>query len=372
MVSQGTTRREIIKSSGAIASVGILGALSGCSGGDGGGNGNGNGNGSSPIAYSQGPDAVPSGSTAMMDMNLQEFFDDDGLRRILEASAQSGTGAGMGLEAQMDQVQNDMGVDPRQVSGMIGFGDSAESMGGGTDVDLESDAYGGTIVWSELSREAVVSLIEDNVTGSVTESDYEGTTLYTAGETGQVTAYVGDGTVVAGSEAAVTDVIDLVGGSGEAISGEVRSVYESTQDGPAQFALQFPDIEGEGMSSGGQGGGMQVTGGLLTDVTWVSGSMLYDAGGGDKGLALHFRFANSETANQTTQFATQFMQQYQSQLESSPDESGQQLAETLSKMSVSQDGQTVTLSYEDSVENYVNSIQSGADTAMGGGMMGGG
>jgi len=294
-----------------------------------------------------------------MDMNVQSFLEDEGLRAILEASAEDGTGAG--LEEQMDQFQSQEGVNPRRVSGMIGFGDSAESVGG--DAELESDAYGAGILWSEFSREEVVTLIEENAPGEVTESEYSGVTLYSEGETDQVTAYLGGGTVVAGSEEAVTDTIDLAGGSGEPLGGEVRSLYEDTQDGPLQFVGEFPDIEEE--MGGGQGGPGQVEG-LLTQVTWVSGSFLYDAGSDMKGLAMNLLFENQEAASQTTQLMQGFKQQFQSQLEQSSDPSDQQLAETLGKMSVSQNGTTVTLSYEDTVENFVASARSGADTATGG------
>jgi hypothetical protein len=373
MSDTDASRRDVIKTGAALASVGALGGLSGClgSGGDdgsGNGNGNGNGNGSSapPIEYSAGSDAVTSSSTAMMDIHVQQFLNDEGLRTIMEASAESGTGAG--LEAQLDQFESQQGVDPRRVSGMIGFGDSAESVGG--DISVESDAYGGTVVWTEFSRDEFVSLTEENATGEVSESEYSGTTVYTMGDTGQAAAYLGGGAVVVGTEGAVTDTIDLAAGDGEAISGEVRSLYEETQDGPAQMAVEFPDIEQQAGEGGGQGGGMQVQG-LLTQVNWMSGSFLYDAGDNTKGMAMNFLFDNEEAATQTQQFMTTLMSQFQAQLEQSDTESDQQLAQTLEKMSVSRNGNTVTLSYEDSVENFAASVRSGADTT-GGGMATGG
>jgi cell division septum initiation protein DivIVA len=302
----------------------------------------------------------------MMDMNFQQFLNDEGLKTILEASAESGTGGG--LEEQMDRVESEQGIDPRRVSGMIGFGDSAESMGG--NMNVQPDAYSGSIVWTEFSQEEFVTLLEENVTGEITESEYEGTTLYTESDIGQVTAYLGGGAVASGSEDAVTDTIDLAAGNADPFSGEARSLYEETRDGPFQFVAQFPDIEEE--MSGGQdgGGGMQVQG-LLTQVTWVSGSFLYDAGDNNKGMAMNVRFDNEDAATQTQQFMTQLLQQYQAQLEQSQNESNQQLAETLSKMSASQNGRTVAISYEDTVENWAASVRSGAASAGGGTPAGG-
>lgn len=361
-------RRDVIKASAAIASVGVMGALAGCGGGGGDGGdggsdgGDGGSDGGSGMPLSPGLGAVPSGSTAIMDINVQAFLNDEGLRTILDAAAQSGSDAGS-LEEQLDQAQSQQGMDPRKIERLIGFGDSAGSMG--ANMSVEQDAYGGAVMWSSFTESEIRSGMEDNLEGSITESTYEGTTLYSSEESGYA-AFLGGGGFAAGTEQAVKDVVDLANGNGTPVSGEVTSVFNGTQSGPARFAFQFPDIESE-MSGSGGAGTMQMSG-IATEINWVAGSILYDAGGGNKGLSISLRFANQQAATQTKQMVDAIMQQYRMQLEQSQGESAQQLAAALDKMSTSQSGSTVSLSYEDSVQNFANSVRSGAGTTMGAGM----
>jgi hypothetical protein len=357
MVSPSPSRRGFLRASAALASVGAVGALAGCSGGSDGGDGSG-GDGDAPVE--RGPDSVPEQSSSIFQIDFEEMRTNEDIKRVMEANME---GEASSFEESMDEFESEQGVDPRDVSMLVGFADSDDSMGS-FDTTVSADSYGGAVAWTNLSSDELVTAVQENSEASFSESTYSGTTLYTDDESGQVFAALGGGVFVAGNEQAVKDVVDLSQGSGSAVSGKLRSSFTGTREAPIRFALEIP--ESTGSDGSGSAGGF---GGATQNMSHVSGAILYSSGN-NLGMQFNLVFDSSETASQMSQMANQFIEQYKMQAESQ--QGGEELAQMLEQISVTQDGDTVSVTYEDSVENIIAAMEEGTSGTGIGGMTGGG
>ena len=295
MVSRDRSRRSVLKTGATLATVGVVGSLSGCSDilGDDSDTADGdNASGSSAD--------IPARSNVVMSMSFDAVLDDQAVRGAVNSalSEQSSTNPMVpsSVSEALDTVEQEAGVDPRKLNDIVLFGESSDDGG-------ESE-YVGWLVYTDWSQDELQSYLEDlrestpdgdttphGPYGDVSTEEYQGTTVYVNDDADSNTermAILSDGTVVLGRAGATNDVIDLRNGDGDAISDDLQSAWNDASGEYASFAM---DITPEDLM-GGQGSGVEMAD---LNVKYAYGSVYAD--GDKRGVRLNIETGSNQDAS---------------------------------------------------------------------------
>lgn len=322
----GTSLRKLFV---VVSLAGML-TLAGCSGGT---FGLGGGGGSTPPAADQ----VPAEVDGVMRVDMA-ITDDATTQAIAEAGAESAPATAPSqpenVSEARDQFQAETGLDPQQAEEIVFFQKRPES---GT---LQTTEYAGVILHANWETDAVVQSFQNDTDTEYEETSYNGQPVYRPTEESEFGsadwfAVLGDGQFVFGSEAAVKDTIDVTAGDGEAFGGDLRSAYDGTRDGLVTFATTVPQEQIPESS------GAQVDTGAYRDVEIVTG--VYYTSSNSAGMEMQLLTTSESSATdvmEVTDGATSLASGYTQ---------NETTKEALRNIEVTQDGTTVTVSYEDSV-----------------------
>lgn len=220
-----TSRRSVLKSSAAVASLGIVGSLSGCSsvpftGGDGGDGG---------TSANERLDSVPEGSTFAMHVSVDAMLSDEVIReRLNELLAEQSSGEEpQNVDEALSQVESEAGFDPQNVQEMLAFG------------SIESNTAG-SILWTGWEQDAVTSSLTEN---GYQEESYGDTTVYARNSSdtdGTRIALLDESTYGFGTRESIQATIDTWNGDSPAVGGDVETAYTATEGGYVQFGFDIP------------------------------------------------------------------------------------------------------------------------------------
>lgn len=203
------SRRTVLRTGGALG----VAALAGCLGGSGGG---------SPL------DVVPSDVSIVLHADVETLLADDVFRARLDetlraAADEFDVGPGS-LQATLDRLESDSGLDPRAISTMTVFG--GFDPGGPAGARIQAD-------WTE-------SAVRDALVGGAAETtSYNDRTVYRAGERTAL-GVLGDGVYVTGSNTGVEAAIDVADGDADPVGGRIREAFTAAPDGPLRFSFEVP------------------------------------------------------------------------------------------------------------------------------------
>jgi len=224
---------------------------------------------------------VPQRASLVADVNLFRIFSDaDAVNALNDAFAQFGDSKT--LEDLVDEVKQETGIDLRDFSKAVIFGDG----------DL--DSYGGAILKGDFDEEDLTAIIESSATGEVTTSSYKGYTLHLIKQDDKESAVclLDGNTIALGTTIAVEDVIDVKEG-GAGLSGPVQEVYSSMDDAWLRMAAQVPE-EGLGDGIGGEQSPINLT--FLQDLQAVG--LSFDKSGQTISLKFKLYFETAEAATE--------------------------------------------------------------------------
>lgn len=328
-------RRRVLAAAGAATA----GLMAGCSQlGIGGGGTDTDGGGSGMPTGSANPadrmSAVPGRANGLFYVDYQQLRTDEDLQRLLDTGVQSGTGAD-GVQGALES-QGLQGIDTEKIYDMMVFTEVPED-----DPMAGASSYGGAVVWTGLESQAVVQGIQSATEMELSEETYSGQTLLVGGDSAM--GVVGPGVYAIGTEAVVRDTIDVATGDSQPVGGAVTDALAETTDAPVRFAVDLPTG-----TFGGDGGG---TGAVryTSEIDILSGAMFYKTGG-EVGFRLNGTMTSESVASETEQVLGTFKQQYLSRAEQRGSE---ELQRTLNNLQVSRDGNTVSVTYTDTVDNLI-------------------
>lgn len=327
----------------AVALTAML-ATAGCTGGvlDSGGNG----------SASSGAqlDSVPANAEFVGYADLDGMVADDNLRTLMNTALETQSEESeyydgpTSVEEMLDEAESESGLSPSDFHDVTFFGSSGENV-------PTNAQQSGMIVTTDVSEDELVAAMEDEGT-DVTEETYGDSTIYTYGFDGQnaVTA-LGDGTFALGQTAAVKSVIDVDAGDEEALGGDLRTAYSNTDDGYVRFAMSVPqdDVPADQFDSQSP---MNVS--AFNSVEYLSGS--FGTSGSDVSMDLNLVTDSSADGDRMYDLIDGALSLYSGV-------GGEEVQEALDKLSVEQDGDTVTVSFTDTVDNleeYVAELYSGS------------
>ena len=132
----------------------------------------------------------------------------------------------------LDEIIEETGVDPRDFSEAIIFGDLSE---------FEQDEYIGFVLKGTFNQKQYINRLEDKGNREFVTSDYKGYKLYIDEEDEYGLAFLGNTIILAGSIEAVKDAIDVRKGDRKQISGAILDTYNQLGDVLIKFAFELPE-----------------------------------------------------------------------------------------------------------------------------------
>lgn len=286
-------------------------------------------------------DLVPQGANSIAYVNVDQATSDQAVREVVDTWYELEPSDTDSMADAMAEFENETGLDPDDLHHATSFSKYDESTGMGASDNTA------TILRSDWSEEDVTAAVERDNSVTLVETSYNGVTVYepdeeTFGPSSSWIAVLGEGTYVVGTEAAVTDTVDVHQGDVAAIDGELREAFEDTRSGYLQFAFELPE---EQIPSGAG----QVDTSKLRDVTMVTGAYYTTSNSLGVEMTMH---TTSESAAMDVQDVTEGGV---SLLRGTTE--NEELKETLRDVEVTREGTEVTVSYENSVESITELLR---------------
>ena len=302
-------------------------------------------------------DSVPANAQMVGYVDVDGAVADDSLRSLantmLEAQAENSRyyAGPESVSEMLETAENESGLDPSGVHDVTFFGSAqaASSM---------NAEQAGMIATTEYSEDELVSAMREEGT-ELSEGTYKETTLYTYGYEGDsALAVLGDGTFALGDTSAVKSVVDVRAGDQDALGGDLRATYENTHDGYVRFAMDVPQQQ---VPADRIGADSSVNTSVFNTVQYVSGS--FYTSGDEVSMDVGLTSKSESGATRAHDVLKGGISLYSGMTDG-------ELRTALQKLSVSQNGDTVTVSYTNSVselesliETYMQSSLSGTVSA---------
>ncbi|MDZ7687971.1 MAG: hypothetical protein U5J64_04465 [Halobacteriales archaeon] len=236
---------------------------------------------------------------------------------------------------------SDTEFDPRDLHEAVVFGSVPE------DPEMvEEDGYTAGVLSADLTEDEMVGLVEQNAT--VEADEYEGVPFYTVEpDTGSASymAVLQEGVFSFGTEQAVRDTVDVSQGDAETLSGDLREELDRVRDGYINFAFSVPDSAMP--SQGGQGSQSPFS--AFEKVTVVSGSYYTD--GDTVGVSTNMRADSGDDAQDVSDAVDGLAALGRMSF-------GEEVNDILEPLEVERDESTVLVTYETTVDQLVEDIES--------------
>lgn len=322
----------------ALLAVGmsVLLATAGCSGFLGGGG-----------SGDAGPqtDSVPQDASMLAYVDVAGMVEDDSLRELANTAFEARSENSefyegpTSVEEMLADVEEDSGLDPTKVQGVTFFATEGENV-------PTNAEQAGAILTTEFTEDEIVAAMEDQGT-EFSEETYRDTTVYTYGFDNQnALAALGDGAFAVGDTTAVESVLDVDAGDEDAVSGDLLTQFENTDDGYLRFAMDVPQ---EQVPTEELGGGAQIDTSAFNTVTYVTGS--FATSGDEVTTTVNLVSESSDDAARINDVVDGALSLYSGV-------GNENLREAMEKVEVSQDGDTVTVSFTDTVDELADRIES--------------
>lgn len=309
---------------GLVATAGCTGLLSDDEGAPGAG--------SDPVEF------VPADQDVLIHVDGAILQDETTITAIERLGGQQLEGQGLqsDLEESYDQIEEETGLDPRDFEEALVYGTYPDQ---GVQADPSAQDEVGIVVRGSWAQDDIVSAMEDSGTELEAQS-YEGQdVLYEvpASTPGGEPTYFGvlaENTFVIGSESMVTGALDVSYSGADSVSGPVRDAYDDAPDGLITFAASVPEEQLGGVA-GGQSGQSPAQ-----DVEAING--VYTTEGDSVRLVTQLLVSDEESATTLRDAVQGVIAQVQL--------GAPEYSEYLNSVEVSQDGSTVEVSIELTVD----------------------
>ena len=329
----GPSRRDVLRASAGVG-LAALTASAGCTEQIGGLTGGGG----------VGTDSAPADSRGVFTADVQGILGDENTARLVNTYLDTfGTDTSPeSYEVLLDEAEAQATLDPSRLQSVLGFGEFGYLGFGG-------EAYAGAVFESDWAESDVVDALEENSEVEYTEDEYAGTTVYRndAEYLDTTLAVLGDGRYVLGSASAVEDATDVANGDGDAIGSALSDAYDASRDGYVRYSAEVPD---DSIPRALPVGSERVELDAYQRVTH-SGGALY-SNGDTVGLEVLFVAVDAQAAEAVAE-QTEALITVAKSLESTTDE----VEAALDRLTVSQDGANVSITYETTVGELEGRIE---------------
>lgn len=193
------------------------------------------------------PLAIPQRVDLLGKVKLAEIIDDEDFAEFYRGMAAQEATLPQTLDAAVDQVEHEIGVNLRDFTNVTVFGDasalleSVESAQGSSGLP-----YCGALVEGKLDESTFIPSLESKIGQELARSNYQNFTIYALPDSynqdGAFSmAFLADGQMVIGTSQAVKDVIDVTVRLQEPLSGTVYELYSQLGDALIKLASSVPE-----------------------------------------------------------------------------------------------------------------------------------
>lgn len=270
-------------------------------------------------------EAVPADAQFVATVDVERVLDDEAFRdRIADSMTASNPFPveQPSVEELLDGVEAELDLDPREVRELVAFGNERF-------VALVADAD-----WSE---DDVAAAVEDN-SGAATSTTHAGQPVYEAPDL--AFGVLPDDRYVVSLPDVVREVVDVVVGDSDPLSGDLTAGYEDAPDGYLQFAFELPAAAVDEQ--------VGVDTAPVEDITYGYGGLYRN--GDDRGGELVLETTSSAVAGDVADLLETGVEAARAEVDAND-----RLAETfdgdatavLDATAVTQDGSTVTVENDD-------------------------
>ncbi|MFW6017864.1 MAG: hypothetical protein ACOCPX_03510 [Halapricum sp.] len=288
---------------------------------------------------------VPARAGAVVSMDVQAMLNDDDLRDMGDTVLQqlrtiddSGD-LPEDVDSAIEMAQQEADLDPTGFQQGLLFMELEQS-----DVDEE---YVGIAMQTDWTESELVDSIESEGDESLQQSEYGGFPIYTSedDEEGGL-AVLSDGQYVLGTVEVLEGVIDVVNGDADPIAGELATLYDDTTAGHVAFATAVPEgaLDEEDFQED------EVSLDNVDEIEYMSGSVYKTDT--TYGLEMNMWTADAQTSEDLRDELDNVL----SALTLS-DEVDDDLADRINDIEVTVSGQTVTMSYEEDIEQVKTYVE---------------
>ena len=174
---------------------------------------------------------VPQNANLIAEVQVSKIINDPDLRSAYE-EAEKGPGEPQTVEAAMDELVEESGIDLGDFHRAVIFADITEMDGAG---------YVGVIAEGTFDEEQFIDNLKRKAGEQYTASDFRGYKLYTdeGGESAFI--FLSDTVLLSGTTEAVKDAIRVVEGDKEPVSGVILDTYNQLGDVLIKFAFELPE-----------------------------------------------------------------------------------------------------------------------------------
>ena len=172
---------------------------------------------------------VPSNVNFIVSVRLGEVLADPDVASLVESLPSFGDEP-LTLDSLLAEATEEVGIDLRQISRFIVFG------------DLDSNEYFGALIEGNVDQEQFLAKLEESLNESPRLEDYKGHELYVFSDEGLTLVWLDSDAVLAASSDLVMakDVIDVVERDAEPESGPVMGLFGTLGDPWVKGAFEVP------------------------------------------------------------------------------------------------------------------------------------
>ncbi|MFB6233385.1 MAG: hypothetical protein ABEH61_03910 [Haloarculaceae archaeon] len=324
--SPDVSRRTVLRAGTAATALGLLASLAGCQGPLGGGS---DGGGRDRIAL------VPEGAESVVSLDVAGLLADEDVReaanRTLSPYADV-DGMPETLEEGLDRATQRWGLDPRGIREVL----HAAAFGASTP--------NAAVIWTDWSRSELFETLRAEGQPDSESTYRDRTVLSFESATGPPTAVThldGEaGVFAAGARPSVETLLDRWESEGDSVGGDLREAYTSAQSGYVRFGFDVPTERGPDEASGP----VDVT--VFRGLTYGYGSLT-----AEKSFGVTLRADGEEAASDVARVLDAGIDLARKSLADSQSfEQMDTYVETLDRLSVEQQGDTVEIRLEDGGE----------------------
>jgi len=336
-------RRSFLRGSAAIATLGVTGALAGCS------------TNRIPVVGSSSsvPSTVPKDSDSVVYADIDTILADDGVRTLTntylaQQSQYEYYDGPESIDEWISEIEDEWETDLESIDQATAFGEF-----GGEDYETYDPEYGAAIVNADFTVEDARSSFEEVSDQDMEDDEYNGQVVF---ETEDGDLWIGtlgsEGSIVIGTEDGVKDAIDVSQGDEDTLEDELSNAFSNTRESPFRFASYVPDtgedepIPEETTRYDSREDEENETYDLTVfdDVEVVSGAVYVN--GETRGMEVSLIADSSDTATELAELLQEMQDDWVSMWEDHDEDVAQDIASTLSDVDISQTGSTVTSSLE--------------------------
>ena len=192
------------------------------------------------------PPAVPQRADLLGKVELAKILDDEDFAELYQRVAAQDPALPQTLDAALDKVEYETGINLRDLTFAIVFADAEELLESTESASGSSSPYWGALIEGELDESTFIHSIESKMGKELTTSSYQNYIVYSFADSHNQSedfsmAFLADGHMVMGTTLAVKDVIDVTVGRQEPISGTVYDLYSQLSDAPVKLASNVPE-----------------------------------------------------------------------------------------------------------------------------------